>query len=300
MTTRDRVLSALEHNKGEFISGEELADAIGVSRNSVWKAVRDLHEKGYTIDSVTNRGYCLTTESDIISVQGISAFLDEKSYIDYIEVYDELSSTNDVAKQKAISAPSYKHAIIAKTQTKGRGHGSTNYESPKGGIYISVILNPKELVYKNITVCAAVFVADVLEEITGENTRIKWVNNIYIDDRKVCGILSETIADMETGAPDTYIVGIGIKYDILSKNELIAKLLNRIYNPKKYYTKTEITDNYEKRLMYVNDSVKFRIYDANEEKHFNAVIVGINEDGHLIVKEDNELRILQTGEIVEI
>ena len=105
---------------------------------------------------------------------------------------------------------------------------------------------------------------------------------------------------METGAPDTYIVGIGIKYDILSKNELIAKLLNRIYNPKKYYTKTEITDNYEKRLMYVNDSVKFRIYDANEEKHFNAVIVGINEDGHLIVKEDNELRILQTGEIVEI
>ncbi|MBQ9610433.1 MAG: biotin--[Lachnospiraceae bacterium] len=300
MNTIDRVLNALEQNKGVFISGEELAYDIGVSRNSVWKAVRELRNKGYVIDSVTNRGYSLRTENDIISVQGISTFLDDKSYADYIEVYDEISSTNDMAKQKAALKPSYNHAIIAKTQTKGRGHGEKNFESPKGGIYLSVILDPNELVYKNITVCAAVYVADVLEEITKEKTQIKWVNNIYIDDKKVCGILSETIADMETGAPDTYIIGIGIKYDVLSKNELIAKLLNRIYNPEKYYTKAKLKDDYEKRLMYINQKVGFRIYETQGKKCFDAVIIGINDDGHLIVKEeDNKLRILQTGEIPE-
>ena len=298
MNTRDRVLSALESNKGQFISGEELAGLIGVSRNSVWKSVRDLKELGYAIESVTNKGYRLSEESDIISVQGISSMLDDKSYSDHIEVYEELTSTNDIAKQKAISGMTHGSVIIAKSQTKGRGHGNKDFSSPEGGIYLSILLDSGEPAYKNISMYAAVVVADVLEEITGREAKIKWINNIYIDGEKVCGILTETMVDMETGEPGTYIVGIGIRYEVASRNKVIAGILNRIYKPTKYYEPDKVIKLYEEGLMYVNESVSFKVYIDGHEEIFEAVIKGVSEDGCLIVLQDDRERLLRAGQIL--
>ena len=101
MNTREKIVAALEAAKGDYISGEELAESIGVSRNSVWKAIKTLKEQGYNIDAVTNKGYKLSSYSDIISREGISLYLKDKKLADCIEVYDEIGSTNDLANLNA-------------------------------------------------------------------------------------------------------------------------------------------------------------------------------------------------------
>lgn len=103
MNTREKIIIALEKSKGDYISGEELALKLGVSRNAVWKAIKTLREQGYNIEAVTNKGYKLSTESDIISREGIALHLNDKALSECIEVYDELNSTNDQAKNISLS-----------------------------------------------------------------------------------------------------------------------------------------------------------------------------------------------------
>ena len=122
MNTKEKIIAALETSKGDFISGEELAEEIGVSRNAVWKAIKTLKEQGYNIEAVTNKGYKLSSDSDIISREGIALGLDNIDLIECIEIYEEISSTNDLAKKylyldvpQRLDDPDNKcHIIIAK------------------------------------------------------------------------------------------------------------------------------------------------------------------------------------------
>ena len=153
MTTKSNVLEALEKNRGEFISGANLAEQCGVSRNAVWKAITELKKDGYEIASVSNKGYSLSVCSEIISGEGISLYLDEKLKCKVI-VFDEIDSTNTEAKRMLISDGSsllHGTVIVARTQTSGRGHEGKSFDSPEGGIYLSVILEPKKFRKKNVT-----------------------------------------------------------------------------------------------------------------------------------------------------
>ncbi len=297
MKTKDRVLKALEEKKGSFISGEELAKAIGVSRNSVWKSVRDLKELGYSIDSVTNKGYRLSKTSDILSVQGIAAYLHNKEDMSCIEVYEKIDSTSRLAKKQAVLENSGRHVIIAKVQNNGKGHGSRHFDSPEGGVYFSVIISPEDMQYFNLPLYAAVAVSDALGK-TKNHLKIKWINDIYYQDKKICGILTENISDMETGEISSYIIGIGINCKIDSKNELIADILNRLFYPAVYYPDSDILDIYQSRLLDLNNRVKFAV-KGDKKEEFCAVILGLDEEGNLIVREDDGTkRYLKKGEIV--
>ncbi len=297
MKTKDRVLKALEEKKGSFISGEELAKAIGVSRNSVWKSVRDLKELGYSIDSVTNKGYRLSKTSDILSVQGIAAYLHNKEDMSCIEVYEKIDSTSRLAKKQVVLENSGRHVIIAKVQTNGKGHGSRHFDSPEGGVYFSVIISPEDMQYFNLPLYAAVAVSDALGK-TKNHLKIKWINDIYYQDKKICGILTENISDMETGEISSYIIGIGINCKIDSKNELIADILNRLFYPAVYYPDSDILDIYQSRLLDLNNRVKFAV-KGDKKEEFCAVILGLDEEGNLIVREDDGTkRYLKKGEIV--
>ena len=249
MNTREKIISALEISKGHFLSGEELAEQIGVSRNSVWKAVKTLKEQGYSIEAVTNKGYRLSEYSDVISKEGIALYLNDKSIAECIEVYEEISSTNDLAKKylfvdvprKMYGTDKNCHIIIAKEQTGGRGHKKSTFSSPKGGIYMSIVL-PAEKVEtgkgkKNVSKLVRNSVIRSVNDMFGIKLEEGENHGIYNGGEKICGIMTEVLSDYEEGTISDYILGIGIRYDMLlnqkvkaegGKNKLIADIVNKI------------------------------------------------------------------------
>lgn len=226
MSTRDSVLKILEENKGDFVSSRVLTAETGVTRNAVWKAVNDLKNSGYQIESVTNKGYKLEECSDIISLQAIEKYLKNKKLLDKISIFDELESTNMTAKMNVITGITDKKVIVARTQTAGVGHGRKKYVSPEGGIYLSIIKQSGEFGQKKLRASdVGKTVARVIESVTGEKTELDGkTNRIYIRGKKVSGILTEYFADLETGEISSYIIGIGIRMRNMEKNRMIAEI----------------------------------------------------------------------------
>lgn len=246
MNTKEKIIQALEEAKGEYISGESLAEIYDLSRTAIWKGINELKKEGYPIESVRNRGYKLSESSDIISKAGIALCLKEtvrtkkiSGMLDRLYVYDSLDSTNTQAKRELFFGDfgnSHKTVIVAKSQSSGRGHRGSGFESPEGGIYFSMILDPGELPKgEPVTGNAANIVTEVLEKMYGVKVRRKKDNSLYIGKEKVCGILTEAVSDLETGVYSSFIVGIGIRADKLgslsdcnpSKNAVIASLMER-------------------------------------------------------------------------
>lgn len=298
MKTRESVLSTLEEKKGSFVSGEDLAKQIGVSRNSVWKAVKDLKEIGYNIDSITNKGYRLSKSCDIISRQGIEPYLYNKNDSGFLEVYDKLASTSLLAKEKALTEDYDKHVIIARTQTAGKGHGKKFFDSPEGGIYISFIILPKHVKWDYLPLYVAVVAADVLGDYYSDLS-IRWVNDIYASGKKICGILTESISDMETGEVSSYIIGIGVNCKVSNKNKLIADIVNRLFYPDVYYGNKNLPDFYKSKLQFLNERVKLVVYGEKPEE-FYGTIIDMDEIGRLVVKKDDgTTEYIRSGRILE-
>ena len=211
MSVKDEVLKELENNKGDYISGGQLADNLGVSRNSVWKAIKALEKSGYEINAIPNKGYCLAEKNDILSSYSIKQHL-KNPHLD-ISVFSSVTSTNTILKKMAEQGAKEGTVIIAEEQTAGRGRTGKQFYSPKGtGIYISILLRPDIPAEESLflTTSAAVATARAIEDVSDKRALIKWVNDIYLEDKKACGILTEGAFNVETGKLDYAIVGIGI------------------------------------------------------------------------------------------
>ena len=247
ISTKDYVLKELELNKGKYITGTALSKVLGLSRNSIWKAINELREQGYNIISVTNKGYMLESDSDIISVQAISNYLNDlkntlinnqtenndliDQIINDIIIYDKLASTNQTAKTLLITGETDKNIIIAKTQTHGLGHDNSSFDSPAGGIYMSIILKPEYLKCDGLK---SKTIGEIVKKsiVTSEKERIvldSQLNRIYINNIKAAGIMTEYFADLETGKINGYVIGIGITYPDIKKNQTIANILFSLY-----------------------------------------------------------------------
>ena len=211
MATKDHVLRVLAEREGTFVSGEMLGQNLSLSRTAIWKAVEQLRADGYDIDSVPHKGYCLRSLDNVLSATGIQNRLVHKNL--KIQVFPSLSSTNTVLKQMAEEGAQEGTLLAAETQTQGKGRAGRAFYSPeKTGAYFSILLRPK-LAPQNagqLTVAAAVAAAEAIEALTGQNAKIKWVNDVFVGERKVCGILTEGAIDMETGLLQYAVVGIGI------------------------------------------------------------------------------------------
>ena len=196
----------------DFISGSELAERLQVTRASIWKYIKALQKEGYVIEAVTNRGYRLSSLSDVITAEGVLAALGPLREVFSLEVLSSCASTNLVLKEKAASLPELR-TVIAGSQTAGRGRLGRSFHSPEGtGLYMSVLLRP-QLPAEGatlITTAAAVAVCRAIEELGGGVPSIKWVNDVFVDGKKVCGILTEASFDMESGAIEHAILGVGI------------------------------------------------------------------------------------------
>lgn len=322
MSTKYRILELLEQNRGDSISGERLAGILNVSRNAVWKAVKELEKEGYSIEAVTNKGYRLSDQNDIVSIQGIKPFLSPQSklYAENIKIYKTLESTNKTAKEMAVAGAEHGTVIIADSQTKGRGRYSRSYFSPSGGLYMSIILRPEVLNFENptsVTAFAAVAVCETIESISEKTPKIKWVNDILIDGKKVCGILTEAVTDFESGSLDWIVLGIGINVYIKTedfpddlqtsatsifpnekmfgvRNKLSAEIINRILGYDITPREAEIFRKYKKRLAILGNQVTV-IQNKNEYK---ATAIDVDAAGHLVVKNENgEIITVSSGEI---
>ena len=322
MSVKDKTLNVLENNKGNYISGAELAKELSVSRNAIWKAIKSLKDEGYNICAITNKGYCLSIDTDILSSQCISKYLNKNNNNFNINVYKTINSTNTAIKELAINGGKEGTVIIAEEQTEGRGRFGRKFHSPKGtGIYMSILLRPQLHSSKAflITTATAVAVAEAIESISNKEAKIKWVNDIYCDNKKVCGILTEASFDFESGIIDHAVLGIGINVkppeggfteeikDIATsifndensasadiRSRLIAEVLNRFWSYYKNIEDKSFIEKYKSRSLLINKEINILSRNSSE----SAVAIEIDDECRLKVRmHDGSIRFLSSGEV---
>ena len=194
-----------------------MARELCVSRTAVWKAVRCLKQRGYDIESVPNRGYRIRGTDNVLSVPGIRRFLSHQE-LD-IEIHRSLSSTNTVLKKMAEDGCPEVKVIIALEQTAGKGRMGRSFYSPIGsGLYMSLLMRPDTDVNAMLAMTAfsAVCVSQAIEDVCWISPSIKWVNDVMIGNKKICGILTEGAVESESRRLSYAVVGVGINIDIPS------------------------------------------------------------------------------------
>lgn len=209
--TKDAVLSILRKEK-THVSGEAISAQLGISRAAVNTAVKALRNEGFSIQSTTNRGYLLCAEPDAIDARALSAFLSEERMKTVLCV-ESVDSTNNRLKDLAFSGAPDGQVMIANEQTAGRGRMGRSFLSLKDqGIYLSMLLRPESLPsdIAEITAWTAVAISGAVEEVYGVAPGIKWVNDLVMNGKKICGILTEMSVETESGRVQYVIVGIGV------------------------------------------------------------------------------------------
>lgn len=212
ISTKNDVLAALMSER-EAISGERLARRLSISRNAVWKAIEQLRSEGYVVEAVTNRGYRLAESPNRISEPEILRYTTARVLGRQLEVHDSLDSTNTRAKRLAASGAPHGYLVCADSQHSGRGRFGRSFFSPEhSGVYITYILRPRLPAERAvmITSLSAVAVARAVEAVSGLDVGIKWVNDLYVNGRKLCGILCEASMDFESGMLEYAVLGIGV------------------------------------------------------------------------------------------
>ena len=318
MKTKDIVLKELEKNRANYISGQELAEKLNISRTAIWKAINTLKESGFQIESQTKLGYKLLEKDDKLSEEGIRKGLREELKDIDIIVYDEIDSTNTEAKRRIYSSDVKDFTVIVSDMQKGgRGRTGKSFASPKGsGVYFSIILHPKDFYdfsyFDLTTVKAAVAVVEGIKEATGKVAQIKWVNDLFINGRKICGILSELDADFESRSVKSVIVGIGINVnepkddsfkdlkdiagyigtDVI-RNEILSSILNAFYENNYEKKDKEIIEYYKTHSLVIGKDLTFEL----NGKKYTAKGVDINDKGNLIVDTGEKRITLSSGEV---
>lgn len=316
MNTEQKILEILENTDGA-VSGQELANDLNISRNAVWKSINSLRKSGYIIDAYTNKGYEISYKNSIMSETAVKKALKTDCKI---LLYKTVTSTNTLAKRAAEAGENEFTVIIAENQTDGRGRLGRKFYSPAlSGLYISIVLRPSLPAHANtlITTAAAVAVSKAINSVFGVNTDIKWVNDIFLHGKKVCGILTEGSFNIETGNMDYAVLGIGVNLtapsggfpaDIkniageickgdcsyIKKAEFTAAIIDNFAEIYKKLPEKDFMNYYRSHSLILGKRVGF-ICDGKE---ISATAINIDDDAHLTVKlPDGTLKVLSAGEV---
>ena len=315
---REKILEVILDNEKEFISGEELSKKLGISRTAIWKHIRILRSQGYNIESVNKKGYRLVDEpTDLLNPQNIYRNLKTKFIGKNVLHFETIDSTNDYAK-KIGNELRDGSVIISEEQTKGKGRLGRVWESKAGeGIWMSIILKPNIIPNKApfITLIAGASIVKALN-ILGVDAKIKWPNDITINNKKLSGILTELSAEIER--VNYIVVGIGMNVkDTDFEEELKDKatsLYKENYNVSRIDIVKEILCQFEKLYLdYIEKDDKKEVlgicrqYSAIINKEIYVIkndqkelvdCIGINEEGNLIIKnKDGKLEEIMSGEV---
>lgn len=317
--TKDAVLDILWKNADAYISGAALARALSVSRTAVWKAIEQLRADGYLIESVTNRGYRLSSGSDVLSASGVEKYL--KSPFFSVQVHDSLPSTNTVLKGMAADGAPEGLTLIARQQTAGRGRMGRSFYSPAdSGLYMSFLLRPRIPAAEatRITACAAVAVAQAIESLAAVPAQIKWVNDVLVNGKKVCGILTEASVDCESAMIHYAVVGIGVNACLPAGDfptelrpvagtvfgaeripelrcRLAASILNNFMTLYEQPENSSCFDEYKKRSLVLGRPVNLL---APGREPVPALVLGLEPDYSLLVRlADGREQRVNSGEV---
>lgn len=315
MSLRSDILKELEANRHIDLSGQRLAEKFGVSRNAVWKAINLLKRDGYEILSGSNKGYRLADSSDLLSAEGISGYLSEDYKDLAIFSYKEVDSTNNEAKRLIASGVISTALIVAETQTTGRGRqGRTFYSPEQTGIYMTLVIHPKIDIFDavSITTAASVAVVRAIKTLTSARPQIKWVNDIYLNNKKLCGILTEAVTDFESGMTQSIAIGIGINIstadfpaDIaevavsltpegITRNRLVAEITKELLNFTGNLNDKSYMEEYRKYSLVLGKNITYYKNGAV----YSAKATAIDDAGGLVVINSNgETEVLRFGEI---
>ena len=313
------ILTVLRRTKG-YVSGQELCGQLGVSRTAVWKTINQLKEAGYEIEAVQNKGYRLISAPDILSASELESLCRTKWLGKKICSYQEIDSTNTEGKRLAEEGASHGTVIVAEVQTAGRGRRGHQWSSPKGtGIWFSLILKPD--IAPNyasmLTLVAAMAVSKAMERLPGIHPQIKWPNDVVLEGKKVCGILTEMSAQIDY--INYIVVGIGINVKAqafpeeiagvatsleqnwtgtaISRGELLAAVLEEFESYYEKYMETLdvslFLEEYHARL--VNKDRQVKVLDLKGA--YEGIARGINAKGELLVEREGTLIAVNAGEV---
>ncbi|NMA85180.1 MAG: biotin--[acetyl-CoA-carboxylase] ligase [Epulopiscium sp.] len=304
----------------DYISGEAISQDLGVSRTAIWKVMQQLKEEGYQLESSPRKGYRLLSSPDRITPEEIRTQL-KTSYLGHEIQYEEvLDSTNQRAKALAAKGAVEGTIVLAEQQERGKGRMGRQWESPKGtGIWLSAILRPliPPTQVPLITLFAGLSVCKALEVVTGCTPSIKWPNDIILQGKKVCGILTEMNGEMER--IHYVVVGIGVNVNTTEfikeledratslyletgvlqvRKVLVAEILyfleqyyESFKNPKKHQ---ELLNEYKKYCITIGQDVKVM---GLQETFFGRGI-DLTAEGELLVRrETGIIETIRSGEV---
>ena len=326
MSVKTEILTLLEASRDKSLSGQDMAERLGVSRAAVWKAVKALQNEGYMVEAVNNRGYRLLEDSDVLSAEGIRLNLEKRYQNCEIAIHKCLESTNLEVKKRALDGAGEGLVVLTEEQTAGRGRRGRSFASPRGtGIYMSFLFRPTPEQSTDIvliTTAVSVAVCRAIRTVLHEEPTIKWVNDVYLRGRKICGILTEAVSDFESGRIDTVVVGIGINYrepeggfpeelrdvagavcteeNSVPRNVLVAAVINELFSLYEGLSEKTYMEDYRRWSNVLGRKVRFTVGTGTgmESDMANGTAVDIDDDGGLVVRmEDGSEQVLRTGEI---
>ncbi|MCX8130763.1 MAG: biotin--[acetyl-CoA-carboxylase] ligase [Clostridia bacterium] len=316
------ILHELKRNTPGYVSGEALSETIGVSRTAIWKHIKELKDTGYGIESSSRKGYSLIEYPDVLNAYEIAYGMETKLLGKETVYFDVIDSTNTYAKRLAGEGCTDGTLVVADIQTAGRGRLGREWDSAGGkGIWMSVVFRPSILPedVQIITLAASVAVVEALRAVCGLKAGIKWPNDILIDGKKVCGILTEINAEMER--VNYVVLGIGINVNhevedfgdnlrglatslkvnsgqkdcrVFKRSEIIKKVLvelERIYfgiNSIHTYNKAlaDIIRLWKKYSITLGKRVRVTFRGSE----FTGTAIDITDDGKLVIDCDDGMR----------
>lgn len=323
---KSKILQVLLNAGDTYVSGQSLCERLGVTRQAIWKNIGQLREYGYEIESVSNKGYRLLARPDKLYEPEIESLLSDDSFCERVECHDIIDSTNFRAKQLAEQGEPEGTLVVADEQTAGRGRRGRGWSAPSGvGIYMTYVLRPElpPAQVPGITLLTALAMCRAIHQICGVQAEIKWPNDVIMDGKKICGILTEMSSEVQF--VHYAVTGIGVNANMQEFPEEIQQTATSIYlqtgkrvdRPKLTAAFADLFGVYYRRYVQDGDLSAFveeynqvlanrdrevRVFhgmveDAAPETISQGIARGIDKDGSLRVEIDGEIQTIRSGEV---
>ncbi len=316
---KTEVLRMLKETDG-YLSGQEICEKLNVSRTAVWKVIKQLEAEGYQIEAIRNKGYRLVAAGDVLSKSELESSIFTRWAGKNVLYFYETDSTNNAAKQAAEEGAPHGTLAVADYQTAGKGRRGRGWSSPHGtGIFMSLLTRPQlhPSCASMLTLVAALAVSEAVELVCGAEPLIKWPNDIVLNGKKLCGILTEMSTELE--CIHYVVTGMGINANMESFPEEIGGVATSLFietgkqvkrsrligavmeSFEKYYDRfleagdmSGLQEEYNSRL--ANAGRQVRVLAPGNE--YTGTALGIDETGELLVRmEDGEIRRVISGEV---
>lgn len=316
---KDKILKLLRLSKVGFVSGEELARKCGISRTMVWKHVKSLERDGFGIEAVPSQGYRITSVPDILRLGDIKPGLKTRIIGKEIEIFPEVVSTNTLAMERASNGAPEGAVVIAEKQTGGKGRLGRKWVSPKGNLYLSLVLRPDIPMHKAplITLMGAVAVASAIRKQCALDTVIKWPNDILIAGRKVSGLLTEMSAEQDRIRHIVLGIGVDVNMELEELSPDVRELamtlagaagkkfdrtvlLREILRDLDHWYQVFLSDVQDvlSEWKSLNMTIGNRITVSGAGETLEGVAQGIDNEGRLVIRlDDGAIRTVAAGDV---